>query len=76
MRFVSTRSLRNHPGGVKDLVQHEDLVLTANGEPIGILVGVRGEFEQAFRIVRQARAQAALSRLRRAAARRRTRKTA
>ena len=46
MRFVSTRSLRNQPGTVKDLIQREDLVLTANGEPIGILVGVRGAHEE------------------------------
>ncbi len=71
MRFVSTRSLRNHPGSVKALVQQGDLVLTAAGEPIAILVGVRGDFEGALRIVRQARAQCALARLRRAATRRR-----
>lgn len=67
MKFVSVRTLRNRPGTVKELVQREDLVLTVNGEPIGIVVGVRNDFEQAFRIVRQARAQCALARLRRAA---------
>ena len=69
MRFVSTRSLRNRPGSVKALVQQSDVVLTAGGEPIAIVVGIRGDFEGALRIVRQARAQCALARLRRAASR-------
>ncbi|MGE0704843.1 MAG: hypothetical protein AB7F99_02480 [Vicinamibacterales bacterium] len=70
MKFVSVRTVRNRPGTLRELVQREDLVLTASGEPIGIVVGIRNDFEQAFRIVRQARAQCALARLRRAARRR------
>jgi glycosyltransferase involved in cell wall biosynthesis len=53
------------------LAQKDDLVLTANGKPIGILVGVEGDdFEEMARAIRQARAQRALSRMRRHAARR------
>jgi len=71
MKFVSTRELRNRPGYVRNLACKEDLVLTASGKPIAMLVGIEeGELEEATRAVRQARAQLALSRLRRQAARR------
>jgi hypothetical protein len=53
------------------MAQKDDLVLTAKGKPIGILVGVDADdFEEMARAIRAARAQRALSRLRRHAARR------
>ncbi len=71
MKFLSTRELRNRPGYVRKLVQKEDLVLTANGKPIAIMVGIRDEdLEQTAHLLRQARAQLALSRIHREAARR------
>jgi antitoxin (DNA-binding transcriptional repressor) of toxin-antitoxin stability system len=71
MRFVSTRELRNRPGFVRELAQKEDLVLTANGKPIAILLGVEeDELEETARAIRQAKAQCALSRMRRQASRR------
>lgn len=71
MKFLSTRELRNRPGFVRELAQKEDLVLTANGKPIAMLVGIgEGELEETARLIRQARAQRALSRMRRQAARR------
>ena len=71
MKFLSTRDLRNRPGHVRKLAQQDDLVLTANGKPIAILVGVKDdEFEETARAIRQAKAQRALSRMRRQAARR------
>jgi antitoxin (DNA-binding transcriptional repressor) of toxin-antitoxin stability system len=71
MKFVSTRELRNRPGFVRELAQKEDLVLTANGKPIAMLLGIEeGELEETARVIRQARAQRALSRMRRQAARR------
>lgn len=71
MKFVSTRELRNRPGHVRDLAQKDDLVLTANGKPIAILLGVEeGELEETAKAIRQAKAQLALSRLRKQAARR------
>lgn len=71
MKFVSTRELRNRPGRVRDLVGKDDLVLTADGKPIAILLGIEeGELEEATRVIRQAKAQLALSRLRKQAARR------
>jgi antitoxin (DNA-binding transcriptional repressor) of toxin-antitoxin stability system len=69
MKFVSTRELRNRPGYVQDLAKKEDLVLTANGKPIAILLGVDEDgLEDAARALRQAKALLALSRLRRQAA--------
>ena len=73
MKFLSTRELRNRPGYVRTLVQKDDLVLTANGKPIAILWGVQeDELEEAAQAIRQAKAQLALSRLRKQAARRGT----
>lgn len=70
MKFLSTRDLRNRPGYVRELAQQDELVLTANGKPVAILVGVEeGEFEETARAIRQAKAQRALSRMRRQAAR-------
>ena len=70
MKFVSTRELRNRPGYVRDLIQKDDLVLTANGKPIAILLGVEeGELEETARAIRQSKAQLALSRLRKEACR-------
>lgn len=71
MKFLSTRDLRNRPGYVRDLAREGDLVLTVNGRPIAILVGVEDdEFEETARAIRQAKAQRALSRMRADAARR------
>lgn len=71
MKFLSTRELRNRPGFVRELAQKEDLVLTANGKPIAMLLGIEeGELEETAQVIRQARAQRALSRMRRQAARR------
>jgi len=71
VKFVSTREFRNRPGHVRALAQKDDLVLTTKGRPVGILVGVEADdFEEMARAIRQARAQRALSRMRREAARR------
>ncbi|PYY15116.1 MAG: prevent-host-death protein [Acidobacteria bacterium] len=71
MKFVSTRDLRNRPGFVRDLARKEDLVLTTNGKPIALLLGVEEEeLEETAQAIRQARAQRALSRMRGDAARR------
>ena len=71
MKFLSTRELRNRPGFVRELAKNEDLVLTVNGKPIAMLLGVEeDELEETVRAIRQARAQRALSRMRREAAKR------
>jgi PHD/YefM family antitoxin component YafN of YafNO toxin-antitoxin module len=70
MKFLSTRELRNRPGYVRKLVQKEDLVLTANGKPVAIMLGTNeDELEETALAVRQARAQRAVSRMRKQAAR-------
>jgi len=71
MKYVTTRDLRNRPGFVREVAREDDLVLTANGQPFAILVAVEeGELEETARAIRQAKAQQAVSRLRRQAARR------
>jgi antitoxin (DNA-binding transcriptional repressor) of toxin-antitoxin stability system len=73
MKFISTRELRNRPGYVRDLAQNGDLVLTTNGKPIAILLGIEeDELEETADAIRQAKAQLALGRLRKQAARRGT----
>jgi hypothetical protein len=69
MKFVTIRELRNRPGRVWDDLREDDLVLTANGRPVGILVGVEEEnLEDALSSLRRARAMQAVSRLRQQAA--------
>lgn len=71
MKYVTTRDLRNRPGFVREVAREDDLVLTANGQPFAILVAVEeGELEETARAIRQAKAQQAVSRMRRQAARR------
>ena len=69
MKFVTIRELRNRPGRIWDELRGDDLVLTANGKPVGILVGVEDEdLEASLGALRRARALQATSRLRRQAA--------
>lgn len=71
MKFVTTRDLRNRPGFVRDLVQQGEVVLTSNGRPIAILLGIEEDnLEETAQAIRQARAQRAVSRMRQGAARR------
>jgi antitoxin (DNA-binding transcriptional repressor) of toxin-antitoxin stability system len=69
MKFVSTRELRNRPGYVRDLALKDEVVLTANGKPFAFVLGIEeGELEETAQVIRQAKAQRALSRLRQQAA--------
>lgn len=69
MKYLSVRELRNEPGKVWRRLKDDDLVVTANGRPVGILMGVgEGEFEDALLALQRARAARAVSRMRRAAA--------
>jgi len=66
MRFASIRDLRNQPGQLQRTVREEPLTLTANGRPFAVVIGLEegedpGELE---RLIRQARAQRAVSRIR------------
>lgn len=69
MRFISVRELRNNPGSVWEELQEQDLVVTSNGKPVGLLVPISEEnLEQTLLSLRRARAMAAVSRMRQHAA--------
>jgi len=69
MKFISIRELRNRPGEIWKQLREDDLVLTANGRPRGVLVGLEdGELEETLESLRRARALTAVSRMRRRAA--------
>ena len=69
MKFVSSREIRVNPRPVFEAAEEGDeVVITSRGKPVALLVGVNGEdLEETVRLVRRARAQAAVSRMRRAA---------
>lgn len=68
MKFLSTRELRNRPGAIREILKDGDVALTANGKPFAIVVGVEeGDLERTATVIRRARAQVAVSRMRRAA---------
>ena len=66
MRYMSIRDLRNQSGLIQRSVAEEPVTLTSNGRPFALVVGLEesedpGELE---RLIRQARAQWAVSRIR------------
>jgi prevent-host-death family protein len=73
---VTIRDLRLKPGEVWDkLRQQREIILTSNGRPVAVIAGVgENDVEETLAALRQARAQAAVSRLRRTAAMRGTNK--
>lgn len=66
MEFVSSREIRVNPRPVFDLLGEErEVVVTSRGKPVALMVGVSGEdFEETIRLLRRAKAQAAVSRVR------------
>ena len=64
MKFITMRELRNQTSQVIDELEDETGVVTSNGKPVGVLLGVNDDFEELIRVVRQARAAAAVSKLR------------
>jgi prevent-host-death family protein len=69
MKFISSRELRINPGAVwKRLREEQDLVITSNGKPIGVLTFAEEEnLETVLTTLRQGRAQDAVAHLRREA---------
>ena len=67
MKFVASRELRINPGAVwKLLRQEKDLVITANGTPVGVLTHAEEDrLEDVLAALRQGRAQAAVAAIRR-----------
>lgn len=70
MKFVSSREIRVNPRPIFDSLETEhEVVVTSRGKPVALLLGVSGDdLEETVRLVRRARAQAAVSRMRKAAA--------
>ncbi|MGB9868300.1 MAG: type II toxin-antitoxin system Phd/YefM family antitoxin [Bacillota bacterium] len=66
MRFLTVRDLRLRGREIwRALRAGEEAVLTYNGSPVALLVGVQeARLEETIRLIRQARAQAAVSRMR------------
>ncbi len=71
MKFVSSREIRVNPKPVFDAAgDGDEVVITSRGKPVALLVGVDGDdLEETLRLFRRAKAQAAVSRMRGAAAR-------
>ncbi len=71
MKFVSSREIRVNPRPVFQAAEEgEEVVITSRGKPVALLLGISGEdLDEMVRLVRRARAQAAVSRMRKAAAR-------
>jgi prevent-host-death family protein len=69
MRFVSVRELRNRPGKLWASLSKADVVLTSNGKPMGVLVGVdEARLDETIDAIRRAKAAMAVSRMRKRAA--------
>jgi prevent-host-death family protein len=70
MRFVSSREIRVNPRPVFEAAEEGDeVVITSRGKPVALLVGVDGDdFEETVRLLRRAKAQVAVSRMRKTAA--------
>jgi len=66
MRFVTVRDLRQKGKEIWSKLQSgEEAVLTHNGSPVALLIGVREEeLEETMRMVKRARAEAAVRRIR------------
>ena len=70
VKFVSSREIRVNPKPVFDSLEEGEVVITSRGKPVALLLGVSGEdLEETVRLVRRVRAQAAVSRMRKSAAR-------
>ena len=70
MTFVSIRDMRTRPGEVWQQLQDDgDLIVTSSGRPFALMIATAGEdIEDLMLALRRARAQVAVSRLRKQAA--------
>lgn len=68
MKVMSIRDLRNHSKELQKVVPEENVVLTSNGRPFALIIDAGDDPAELEQVVRQARAQLAVSRLRREAA--------
>jgi len=70
MEFIGARMLRLKPGDVwKKLRAEKELVITTNGKPVGLLMPVdASHLEESLLAVRRAKAELAVTKLRRVSA--------
>lgn len=68
MKFVTVRDFRIRPGTVwSNLEKDEDVIITSNGKPIALLTGVNDiNFDETLTALRRAKAELAVSRMRKA----------
>ena len=66
MKFVTVRDFRIKPGSVwNDLEENEEIIITSNGKPIALLTGVSDvTFDETLKALRLAKAELAVSRMR------------
>ena len=66
MKFVTVRDFRIRPGNVwANLDKNEEIVITSKGKPIALLTGVSDvTFDETLRLLRLAKAELAVSRMR------------
>jgi antitoxin (DNA-binding transcriptional repressor) of toxin-antitoxin stability system len=66
MKFISVRELRGQGSTLQRTVAEESITLTSNGKPFALMLGIREGDDPAEleRIIRKARAEWALSRIR------------
>ena len=66
MEFYSARELRTNTKSIwEDLAKDNDVVITNNGKPYALMVGIpEGRFDETIRALRQAKAIAAMDRMR------------
>jgi prevent-host-death family protein len=61
MRFISVRDLNTKPKKIWNQIKDEEVVITSNGKPIALLLGVTEEtLEKTIRSIRRSRALMAL----------------
>lgn len=66
MKFISVRELRNQSGTLQRDLAEENITVTSNGKPFALMVGI-GEGDdpaELERLIRKARAEWAVSRIR------------
>ena len=68
MKFVTVRDFRLRPGSVwSNLDNNEDVVITSKGKPIALLTGISDiTFDETLKLLRRAKAELAVSRMRKA----------
>lgn len=64
MRTITTREFRNTPGKLPEMLIDGEVVLTANNEPIAVLVPAGENLEETIDLLRQLRLQRSIRSLR------------